>query len=118
MRKIIMYCDRCKRSFEKWDFKHAEKIGVGDILHDDNEPYIDTQKDLCESCYTELEKWWNYENKCCINCKFVFNDSTTGCIECSNDDYGEWVQQESNAYCNPYYDYCENFVRKDKENEI
>lgn len=59
MRKVIMYCDRCKKEFEKWNHKRKEIIGVGEIVYDTDEPYIDTQKDLCKSCYTELEKWWN-----------------------------------------------------------
>ena len=61
MRKLIIYCDRCKKEFEKWNHKHHETIGVGEIIYDDGDPYLDCQKDLCESCYTELEKWWNFE---------------------------------------------------------
>ena len=54
MRIIKMCCDRCGKEFEKWNHKHEETIGI----YDDGEPYLDCQKDLCESCYTELEKWW------------------------------------------------------------
>ena len=61
MRKLIMYCDRCKKEFEKWNNKRHEIIGVGEIIYDEGDPYLDCQKDLCESCYTELEKWWNIE---------------------------------------------------------
>lgn len=59
MRKLIMYCDRCKKEFEKWNHKRDELIGVGEIVHDSGDLYLDCQKDLCESCYTELESWWN-----------------------------------------------------------
>ena len=58
MRKLIMYCDRCKKEFVKWDHMRKELIGVGEIIYDDGNPYLDNQKDLCESCYDELEKWW------------------------------------------------------------
>lgn len=61
MRKVIMYCDRCKKEFEKWNHKRDELIGVGEIVYDSGVPYLDNQKDLCESCYTELEDWWNFE---------------------------------------------------------
>lgn len=63
MRKVIMYCDRCKKEFEKWDHKRNELIGVGEIVYDDGNLYLDSKKDLCESCYTELENWWNNEDK-------------------------------------------------------
>ena len=56
-----MYCDRCKKEFEKQNHKRNELIGVGEIVYDSGDPYLDSQKDLCESCYTELEKWWNFE---------------------------------------------------------
>ena len=58
MRKIIMCCDRCGKEFKKWNHKHDEVIGIAEIVHEDGDPYLDTPKDLCESCYTELEKWW------------------------------------------------------------
>jgi hypothetical protein len=65
MRKVVMYCDRCKKEFEKWNHKRNELIGVGEIVYDSvfnsgSEPYLDSQKDLCEECYIELEKWWNF----------------------------------------------------------
>lgn len=63
MRKVIMYCDRCKKEFKKWNNNHHEIIGVADIMYDESNPYLDEQKDLCESCYTELEKWWNFTPK-------------------------------------------------------
>lgn len=64
MRKVVMYCDRCKKEFEKWNFKRHELIGVAEIVYDSGDcPYLDIQKDLCESCYTELENWWNFEPK-------------------------------------------------------
>jgi len=56
-----MYCDRCKKKFERWNHKRKELIGVGEIIYDSGDLYLDNQKDLCESCYTELEKWWNFE---------------------------------------------------------
>lgn len=62
MRKVLMYCDRCNKEFKKWDCKHKQLIGIADLFYgnDDDDPYIETihQKDLCESCYTELENWW------------------------------------------------------------
>ena len=61
MRKVIMYCDRCKKEFKKWNHKQHEIIGVADIMYDESEPYLDEQKDLCESCYTELVKWWSFK---------------------------------------------------------
>ena len=59
MRKIVMYCDRCGREFEKWNDKREELIDVVEFVYDDNDPYLDCKKNLCESCYDELEKWWN-----------------------------------------------------------
>lgn len=61
MRKIVMYCDRCKKEFTKWNHKKTEIYGIAEIVYDDYDSYLDEPKDLCESCYTELEKWWNYE---------------------------------------------------------
>ncbi len=61
MRKVIMYCDRCKKDFEKWNHRRDEVIGVGEIVCEDGNSYLDCQKDLCESCYTELVNWWNFE---------------------------------------------------------
>lgn len=60
MCKLVMYCDRCKKEFEKWNHKRHELIGVGEIVYDSYDPYLDNQKDLCEECYVELEKWWNF----------------------------------------------------------
>ena len=60
MRKVIMYCDRCKKEFEKWNHKKTEVYGVAEFVHDDSDPYLDEPKDLCESCYIELENWWNF----------------------------------------------------------
>ena len=59
MRKIIMYCDRCKKEFTKWNHKKTEVLGIAEVIYDDTDPHLDEQKDLCESCYIELEKWWN-----------------------------------------------------------
>lgn len=61
MRKVIMYCDRCGKEFEKWNHKHTEEIGISEFVPEDGAPYLDLAKDLCESCYTELEQWWNCE---------------------------------------------------------
>ena len=58
MRVIKMYCDRCGNEFKKWNDKRKEIIGVAEFVHDDGDPYLDIQKDLCESCYLELAKWW------------------------------------------------------------
>ena len=60
MRKVIMYCDRCKKEFEKWNHKKTEVYGVAEFVYDDGDPYLDESKDLCESCYIELENWWNF----------------------------------------------------------
>lgn len=59
MRKMITYCDRCGKEFDKWNDKRNELIGIAEIVYDHSKPYLDCQKDLCESCYDELEKWWN-----------------------------------------------------------
>lgn len=61
MRKVVMYCDRCKKEFEKWNHKKAEVYGVAEFVYSDSNPYLDDQKDLCKSCYEELEKWWNFK---------------------------------------------------------
>ena len=58
MRKIVMYCDRCKKEFKK--YKKIEVYGVAEFVHDGSEPYLDEPKDLCESCYIEFENWWNF----------------------------------------------------------
>lgn len=63
MRKVVIYCDRCKKEFEKWNHKRIAVIGVGEIVYDSGDPYIDSQTDLCESCYDELEKWWKSESE-------------------------------------------------------
>lgn len=60
MCKLVMYCDRCKKEFEKWNHKRNELIGVGEIVYGFGDTHIDIQKDLCEACYVELEKWWNF----------------------------------------------------------
>lgn len=60
---MIMYCDRCKKEFEKWNHKRNELIGIGEINYDSFNPYINIQKELCESCYIELENWWNFNSK-------------------------------------------------------
>jgi hypothetical protein len=56
-----MYCDRCRKEFTKWNYKDIkpERYGVAEFVYEEGEPYLDSPKDLCESCYTELEKWWN-----------------------------------------------------------
>ena len=56
---IKMYCDRCGKEFTKWNDKYDELIGVGELTDDDRDTYLDAKKDLCKSCYTELEKWWD-----------------------------------------------------------
>ena len=56
MRKVVIYCDRCRKEFKKWNYTQQEIIGVGEIMYDEDEPYFDCQKDLCESCYKELVK--------------------------------------------------------------
>ena len=62
MRKIVMYCDRCKKKFEKWDHKKDELLGISEIVYDvGGNPYLDLPKDLCESCYIELKNWWTYK---------------------------------------------------------
>lgn len=63
MRVVKMYCDRCGKEFKKWNHKHEEIIGISELIYDDGVPYLDDPKDLCESCYTELEKWWVYKAK-------------------------------------------------------
>lgn len=63
MRKVVMYCDRCKKEFNKWNHKRNELIGVAEIVYDSGDPYLDSQMDLCESCYAELEKWWNFDSQ-------------------------------------------------------
>lgn len=60
MRVLKMYCDRCGKEFEKWDHKHKGIVGIGEFVYDNGDPYLDDPKDLCESCYTELEKWWTF----------------------------------------------------------
>ena len=60
MRKVIMYCDRCKKEFEKWNHKKCEAYGIANFVYSINDTYLDTPKDLCESCYIELENWLNF----------------------------------------------------------
>lgn len=62
MRKVVMYCDRCGKEFEKWNDKRKELIGVAEFVYDHGKQYLDCQKDLCKSCYDELEKWWNFKS--------------------------------------------------------
>ncbi|SCW70548.1 hypothetical protein SAMN05660484_02606 [Eubacterium ruminantium] len=59
--KVITYCDRCKKEFEKWNQKRFEAYGIAEFVYDEVEPYLDKPYDLCESCYNELEKWWNFQ---------------------------------------------------------
>ena len=62
MRKIVMYCDRCKKEFAKWNHKKNEVYGIAELVYSDNSDlYLNEPKDLCESCYTELENWWDYK---------------------------------------------------------
>ncbi len=68
MRKVIMYCDRCKKeikklNLEEWIHKKAEMYGIAEFVYGNGSPYLDEPKDLCESCYTELENWWNFTPK-------------------------------------------------------
>jgi hypothetical protein len=58
---MITYCDRCGKEFDKWNYKGEELIGVAEFVYDHGKQYLDCQKDLCKSCYDELEKWWNSE---------------------------------------------------------
>ena len=72
MRVIKMYCDRCGKKFEEWSYKGKKSIGIAEFVDDDGS-YLATQasyinysaipKELCESCYTELEEWWNSGRK-------------------------------------------------------
>jgi hypothetical protein len=59
---MIMYCDRCGKEFDKWNYKGEELIGVAEFVYDHGKQYLDCQKDLCKSCYDELEKWWNFKS--------------------------------------------------------
>ena len=85
MRKLIMYCDRCKKEFERWNHKRNELIGIGEIIYDDGDPYIDNQKDLCESCYTELENWWNL---------IPFEAQSTNAVIINATNEGRWREEE------------------------
>jgi hypothetical protein len=60
-----MYCDRCKKEFAKWNHKKTEIYGIAEFVYEYNDsgPHLDEPKDLCESCYEELKKWWNYESQ-------------------------------------------------------
>lgn len=81
MRKLIMYCDRCHKEFEKWNHKRDEKIGIAELIYDDGyDPYLDNQLDLCESCYKELEKWWDCGKEEKETCCKDTNDPTTDTI--------------------------------------
>ena len=62
MRVVMMYCDRCGQMFEKWNHKHKEKMGIAEVMYTDGDSYLYSHKDLCEACYTKLEKWW-YSDK-------------------------------------------------------
>ena len=47
MRKVVMYCDRCNKEFEKWNHKRNELIGVGEIVYNrGGDPYLDIPKRL------------------------------------------------------------------------
>lgn len=59
MRKFVIYCDRCKKEFEKWNHRKNEMLGIAEFEHEDGNQYLGEVKDLCESCYTSLENWWN-----------------------------------------------------------
>lgn len=41
------------------DLKDINAIRQKLMIWDYSDPYLDAPKDLCESCYTELENWWN-----------------------------------------------------------
>ena len=87
MRVIKMYCDRCGNEFKKWNYKHEELIGIAEFVYDDDDPYLGTQKDLCKSCYTELEKWWNLSTKSekicrCNTCRNNDDGLSGECYEC------------------------------------
>lgn len=58
MKKIVIQCDRCKKVFESWQDKKTELYGIAEFIYDGAEPYLDIPKDLCETCYTELENWY------------------------------------------------------------
>lgn len=61
MRKVVMYCDRCKKEFEKWNHKKIEVYGIAEFVRSNGDPYLGIPKDLCKSCYIELESWWNFK---------------------------------------------------------
>lgn len=63
MIKTVIYCDRCKKEFKKWNHKRNELIGICEMVYESYVPYPDVKKDLCESCYIELEKWWKSESE-------------------------------------------------------
>lgn len=58
MRKVILICDRCGKQYDKWDHKRPELYGIAEICHDNYEPHLDIQKDLCEECYQSLIRWY------------------------------------------------------------
>ena len=60
MRIIVVICDRCKKEFKKWNHKKAEVYGVAEFVCDSGDPYLDSPKDLCESCYNEFINWWDF----------------------------------------------------------
>ncbi len=63
MHKTVMYCDKCGKEYEKWNHKRDELICIGEIISNGYDPYFHDKKDLCESCYTELENWWNSQEE-------------------------------------------------------
>lgn len=69
MRKVVMYCDRCKKEFKKWNHKKTELYGVAEFVLVDGDRHLDEPQDLCESCYTELENWWNFITPQTESCK-------------------------------------------------
>lgn len=59
MTVVKMYCDRCGKEFEKWNHNHKEIIGIADFVYDTGDRHLSNEKDLCELCYMDLERWWN-----------------------------------------------------------
>lgn len=108
MRKVVMYCDRCKNEFKKWDHKKPELYGIAEFVYEDRNPYLDGAKDLCESCYTELEKWWDSAPKAeskkvkvigaCETCKYVMRaEDEEPCKACSNNFVNKWRAKDADV---------------------